>query len=92
MGIFKQKRSFEQKLSEFDEQFIQLFLSSRSFLNKVDFVRAVHLRCPFSVEFIKPDEVLVFFIIRDTSYRLRLSVKEFEDLMSYALMHIDDVL
>lgn len=89
MGIFKKKRSFEQNLAEFDEQ---LFMSSRKFLNKVDFVRAVHLRCPFRVEFIEPDEVLVFFIIRGTSYRLRLSVSEFEQLMSYALMLIDDVL
>lgn len=55
------------------------------------FVHAIHCRLPFEVSFLTSNLVSVVYSVGGHSYLLNLEIREFDEIMSYALMHIDDI-
>lgn len=56
------------------------------------FVHAIHCRLPYELSFLTGNVVSIVFSVGGHSYLLNMEISEFEKVMSYALMHIDDVL
>lgn len=87
----KSSKNLDELLHSLDSY--DSFLSRMDYnLHKRRFIEAVHLRCPFKVSFLTTEIVTLTYYIGSNNYYFDISVSELEKLMSYALMHIDDVL
>lgn len=87
MKHFRTKRS-----SSFEDAFEKFKTLSLHLAKINDFVNAVHCRLPFTVTFPTLHTVLISFEHCGEEKTLYLPLEDFEDIIGYSLMHIDDVL
>lgn len=80
------------KLAAIDAAYSRLKACTLHLATINDFVNAVHCRLPFSVTFPTLNVVHISFTHCNQTKTLYLTVREFEDIIGYSLMHIDDIL